>query len=147
MSLDRLDQIANLLRQLPQQLADATRQVVSQNKPFLEDANTAQLAAGLDRDGQPITPEYAPFTVALKQLKGQPTDRVTLRDDGDFYTGIVAQLDSDSFEMVGTDQKTPALVEKYGDEVLGLTADHIEEFRDDYVRPELELKTREFLGL
>jgi hypothetical protein len=36
----------------------------------LEDANTAQLAEGLDSDGRDITPEYAPLTVELKQLKG-----------------------------------------------------------------------------
>ena len=147
MSLDRLDQLATALRQLPQTLAVATEQVVRQNVAFLEDANTAQLAAGLDSDGQAIGPEYAPLTVAIKQLKGQPTDRVTLRDEGDFYSGIIAQIDAGSFELVGTDPKTPALTEKYGEDILGLTAAHIEEFRADYVRPELELKTRESLGL
>lgn len=147
MSLDRLDQIATALRKLPQALTVATEQVVRQNVAFLEDANTAQLAAGLDSDGQAITPEYAPLTVALKQLQGLPADRVTLRDTGDFYTSIIAQLDADSFELVATDEKTPALVAKYGDEILGLTEAHVDEFREDYVRPELELKTRELLGI
>jgi hypothetical protein len=147
MNLDRLDFIAARLRQLPQQLADATRRVVNDNNHVLEDANTAQLAAGIDSDGRPIGPEYAPLTVAIKQLKGQPTDRVTLRDEGDFYSSVALHLDATEFEMVATDVKAPGLLEKYGEEVLGLTDEHVEEFRDDYVRPELQLKTRELLQL
>lgn len=147
MSLARLDFLANALRRLPQALTVATEQVVRQNVAFLEDANTAQLAAGLDSDGHAIEPEYAPLTVDIKQQKGQTSDRVTLRDSGDFYSSIIAQVDATEFEMVATDMKTPALLEKYGDEVLGLTDAHVDEFRQDYVRPELELKTRELLGL
>ena len=147
MSLARLDFLTKALRQLPQQLTATTEQVVSQNKAFLEDANTAQLAEGLDSDGRAIVPEYAPLTVAIKQLQGLPSNRVTLRDTGDFYTSIIAQVDATEFEMVATDPQTPALVEKYGDEVLGISEEHLEEFRTDYVRPELELKTRELLQL
>lgn len=147
MSLDRLAFLAARLKELPQALTVATGQVVGQHKHFLEDANTAQLAEGLDSDGRAIGPEYAPLTVAIKQLKGQPTDRVTLRDEGNFYSGVVLRLDTGSFELVGTDEKTPALVEKYGDEILGISDEHLAEFRTDYVRPELELKTRELLGL
>lgn len=147
MSLERLDFIAARLKQLPELLTVATGQIVDQNRAFLEDANTAQLAAGLDSEGQDIGPEYAPLTVAIKKEKGQPTDRVTLRDEGDFYSSVVLNLDRDRFELVATDPKTPALVEKYGEEILGITEENLEEFRDDYVRPELELKTRELLGL
>lgn len=35
--------------------------------------------------------EYSPFTVEIKRAKGQPFDRITLNDSGDFY---------DSFEVV-----------------------------------------------
>jgi hypothetical protein len=147
MSLERLDQIAAALRKLPQELTVATGQVVSQHKHVLEDANTAQLAAGIDSSAQPITPEYAPLTRTIKQLKGQPIDRVTLRDTGDFYSSVVLSLGSNSFEMTATDPKAAGLEEKYGEDILGLTEDNLEEFRTDYVRPELELKTRELLGL
>lgn len=147
MSLDRLDQIAAALRQLPQTLAVATEQVVRQNVAFLEDANTAQLAEGLDSKGQDIGPEYAPLTRSIKAAQGFNPDVVSLRDEGDFYTGIIAQIDTGSFELVGTDKKTPALVEKYGEDILGLAEADLNEFRDDYVRPELALKTREALGI
>ncbi|GAA3940437.1 hypothetical protein [Hymenobacter algoricola] len=143
----RLEELAAALKLLPDVLEQATAQVVQDNRPFLEDANTEQLAAGLTRENQPITPEYAPLTIALKQIKGQPTERVTLRDEGDFYTGILALSDAAELTFVGTDAKTPGLVEKYGEDILGLTDAHIEEFRQDYVLPELQQKTRNTLGL
>jgi len=143
----RLDNLERALKRLPDVLELATEQVVQDNRAFLEDANTAQLAAGVDREGEPITPEYAPLTVAIKQAKGQVSNRVTLRDEGDFYSGILAQLSPAGVELVGTDPKTAGLTEKYGEEILGLTDAHVAEFREDYVKPELLQKTRETLGL
>ncbi|MCC3156437.1 hypothetical protein LJ737_04265 [Hymenobacter sp. 15J16-1T3B] len=146
--MDRLAQLAKALGQLPRRLDAAVEATVRDNAHVLEDMNTAQLAAGLDADGQPIGPEYAPLTVAIKQLKGQPTDRVTLRDEGDFYAGVISQLTGQqSFELVGTDPKTDELQYKYGEAILGLTDAHVQEFTDDYVRPALEEEVRATLGL
>ena len=39
-----------------------------------------QLQRGIDATGQPITPGYRPLTISIKRQKGQPTNRVTLRD-------------------------------------------------------------------
>jgi len=147
MSLARLEALAQALKRLPATLEAATADVVDANRHVLEDANTAQLAQGKDADGQDITPEYAPLTRAIKQLKGQPVDRVTLRDEGDFYSGIVADVRSGEVEMVGTDVKTPGLTGKYGEDILGLSDAALEEFRQDYVKPELLEKTRDELGL
>ena len=48
----------------------------------------SQLFDGLDKEGKEIVNEqggkYSPTTVRIKQEKGQPTDRVTLRDTGDW---------------------------------------------------------------
>ncbi|SNC62276.1 hypothetical protein SAMN06265337_0638 [Hymenobacter gelipurpurascens] len=145
--MDRLDELARGLQRLPQALELATEQVVRDNTAFLEDANTEQLSQGKDSTGKDITPEYADLTRTLKEIKGQPTDRVTLRDKGDFYTSIVANLGGKQFEMVATDPKSDELQEKYGEEILGLTEDTLEEFRQDYVKPELLEKTRSILGV
>lgn len=145
--MDRLDQLARALQQLPRRLEEQVEDTVRDNTAFLEDANTDQLAQGKDSTGQPITPEYADLTRTIKQLKGQPTDRVTLRDEGDFYTGIVARLGGKQVELVGTDPKTAALEEKYGPDIIGLPDAALEEFRQDYVKPDLQQKTRETLGL
>lgn len=147
MSLARLDALAAGLKSLPQVLTATVGEVVRANGHVLEDANTAQLAEGLDADNRDITPEYAPLTVEIKQVKGQPTDRVTLRDTGDFYAGIVAQVRGEAVEMVGTDPKTQQLQQDYGNAIIGLSDAAVDEFREDYVRPELQAKTRETLGL
>ena len=143
----RLEELARGLGQLHNNLDDAVEATVRDNQHVLEDMNTAQLAAGLDADGQPIGPAYAPLTVAIKQLKGQPTDRVTLRDEGDFYAGVVSQLSGQSVELVGTDPKTEDLQFKYGEAILGLSDAHVQEFIDDYVRPDLEEEVRRTLNL
>jgi len=144
----RLATLAQQLSRLAAPLEAATERLVDDNRHFFEDANTEQLSRGLDAQGEPITPEYAPLTVTIKQLKGQPTDRVTLRDEGDFYSGIVARLTGNrSFEMTGTDSKTAGLEQKYGEAILGVPDPAIEEFRADYVKPELQSETRRILGL
>jgi hypothetical protein len=147
MSLSRLDKLATALKSLPRVLTATVGEVVRANGHVLEDANTAQLGEGLDADNRDITPEYAPLTVEIKQAKGQPSDRVTLRDEGDFYAGIVARVRGEAVELVGTDPKTQELQQKYGNNIIGLSDQAVDEFRDDYVRPELQAKTREVLGL
>lgn len=147
MSLARLDALAVALKSLPHTLTATVGEVVRANGHVLEDANTAQLAEGLDADNRDITPEYAPLTVEIKGQKGQPTDRVTLRDEGDFYAGIVAKVRGQAVEMEGTDPKTAELQQKYGNPIIGLSDAAVDEFREDYVRPELQAKTREVLGL
>lgn len=144
---DRLDFLGNAFKRLPQALEQQVEDTVRDNVAFLEDANTAQLAAGKDSTGKDITPEYADLTIALKQIKGQPTDKVTLHDEGDFYRGIMATLGGKQVEMMGTDPKTEKLTEKYGEEILGLPEPAVEEFKQDYLLPDLRQKTRQTLGI
>lgn len=85
------------------------------------DMNISQLYdSGERRDGKKITPEYAPVTVAIKKKKGQPTNRVTLRDTFDWQASFWVQHYPDGFEIKASDWKTEQLKQKYGDEILGL---------------------------
>jgi hypothetical protein len=147
MSLDRLDAMATALKQLPSTLSRALNEVVQDNAYVLELDNQAQLEEGLDSNNRDITPEYTPFTVQEKQEAGQPYDRVTLRDSGDFYRSIVAQVRGEAITMEASDEKTQELQQKYGRDILGLSEEAVDEFRDDVVRPELEFKAREALGI
>jgi hypothetical protein len=78
-------------------------------------------AAGVRSDGSDIEPPYTPFTVRLKGFRGQPTDRVTLRDTGDFHRSFRLEFNADEFEIVAGDIKEQRLKAKYGDLILGLT--------------------------
>lgn len=147
MITDRLDALATALKRLPGALTAATVNVVTDNAYILELDNQQQLEAGLDADGRTIEPAYTFATVRIKEEKGQESQHVTLRDRGDFYRGIVARVRGEAIEVVGTDKKTQALQEKYGEAIIGLSEEAIDAFREDYVRPELEYQTRHLLGL
>lgn len=102
-------------------MASGTDVYISQQKE--------QLFDGIRSDGKDITPPYAYATVVIKSMKGQPYDRVTLKDTGNFYAGIYADPQGDKMYIDSRDSKANALQEKYGDEVLGLGG----EYRQPYI--------------
>ena len=77
---------------------------------------------GIDSLGESLG-VYQPFTIALKQKNGQPTDRVTLKDTGDFYKSFVVIVNADSFDIDADDfsKYDRPLFEVYGEDVAGLT--------------------------
>jgi len=81
-----------------------------------------QLNAGKKKGGGQIKPFYKPATITIKKKKGQPTDRVTLRDTGFFYDSIflVVHKGNETFNVVSSDTKAPRLLDKYGDSIFGL---------------------------
>ena len=80
---------------------------------------------------------YTDFTVQIKTEKGQPTDRVTLRDTGDFHKSIHVEAGTSYFEIVASDWKTEELKGKYGDDILGLNAEHTNELIWQKIYPDL----------
>ena len=100
--------------------------------------------SGEDRTGKRITPEYAPETVRIKREKGQPTNRVTLRDTFDFQKSIWVQYYPDSFEIKASDWKTERLTQKYGEEILGLQDEMVKYLCQNFYLPRLikELKMK-----
>lgn len=72
---------------------------------------------------------YKPLTIEIKKQKGQPTNRVTLRDTGDFHYSFGVQFKPDSFIITADDEKAPKLTLKYGKEIYGLTVESIEKLR------------------
>jgi hypothetical protein len=48
---------------------------------------------------------YSPFTVSIKEEKGQPIDRVTLKDSGELYETFNVDTGSSSFAVEFEDQK------------------------------------------
>lgn len=140
--------LATLLGALNQELIlTFTREVIEENRPLLEDMNTFQLRRGIRADGSDITPFYTPFTVQIKQEKGQQSDRVTLRDTGDFWESITAKAFGNTLEFTATDPKTEELQEKYGENIIGLTAENKSYFVQEYLKSELLFKLRRYLGL
>lgn len=97
-----------------------------------------QLAKGIDAGGYKIEPKYSPLTVSLKKIKGQDYKRVTLHDEGDFYRGMHVERAGKGLYIDSKDSKTEKLVNKYGEDIFGLTRKNIKEFIQNYLRPRMQ---------
>ncbi len=89
-------------------------------------------------DGEDITPPYTFVTVKIKTAKGQPTDRVTLRDTGDFHKSFHVRVEGDAFEVDATDPKTEKLKDKYGEGIMALTDEHLDDVVSRLLRPAVQ---------
>ena len=95
--------------------------VANEMKPDIASANRRQMFEGKRADGSFIVPEYAPATIVRKQKKGQPTDRVTLKDTGSFYSKIFVTIASRNVFISSSDSKTGKLTGKYGERIFGIS--------------------------
>lgn len=91
-----------------------------------------------DREGITIHPEYTNFTISIKLSKGQPTDRVTLKDTGAFYRSINVVATSNQLIIETSISYAKKLVEKYGEDILGIQDMEMKEFVIKFVMPQLE---------
>ena len=123
-----LDNTISVIEDLQKNKDKIILDLVSEYDDFVIGLNQAQLYDdGIRNDGSQITPPYAISTLRIKRKKRQPTDRVTLKDTGDFYDSFYIELGSNSFLINARDSKTIDLKQKYEDEILGLTEKSIGE--------------------
>ena len=111
------------------------------------DLQRDQLFSGINAEGDQITPEYSPRTIAIKKKKGQPTDRVTLKDKEDFYKGIFIETREDIYVVDSADGKTGALIEKYGEEIFDLAEKNKDKYIEENLDPVFMDRTRKSLQL
>lgn len=125
------------------------KSIIKENEAYIVDMNSeVQLyEQGVNRLGVKISDyaPYSPVTIAIKKMKGQPTDRVTLRDEGDFHASFFIDADDTRFEIKANDEKTEFLIRKYGRQILGLTNEHIAELIHYYIYPDLLEQTKNIL--
>ena len=87
---------------------------------------------------------YSPVTIQMKQIKGQPYDRVTLRDENKFHSSFqVIRISDGVAEIIALDDKTDELLRQYGKDVLGLTEDNLDDLTWSYVYEDLLTKMSE----
>lgn len=101
---------------------------INETSETAADLNAMQMFQGIRSDGKEINPQYSPFTVEQKKKKGQVTDRVTLRDTGSFYEGLVLKANKDTISFFSTDEKSDKLEKKYGKQIFGLTNENKKEY-------------------
>lgn len=96
------------------------KKVLKNHRRKLIEVQRKQLMRGEKSTEAQILPPYKPSTVRKKQRKGQPVDRVTLRDTGKFYRYIHPVFHKENFTMRSNDMKMYWLERKYGNDILGI---------------------------
>tara|TARA_R110002153_G_scaffold162901_6_gene315460 strand:+ start:290 stop:652 length:363 start_codon:yes stop_codon:yes gene_type:complete len=96
---------------------------------------------GVGFDNKKLKPKYKRTTVSIKKRKGQPSDRVTLKDTGAFHKSFTLKAFSEFFTITATNNKTDKLVEKYGEKIFGLTIPNKNRVARD-LRPKLIQKLK-----
>jgi hypothetical protein len=100
----------------------ALQEVIIQNNKLIKDLNTEQqlFTEGVNNKGDKLR-EYTGFTKQIKASKGQPYDRTTLKDTGSFHKKFYIEVDNQGFKLDSADPKRDKLVDKYGEDIFGLT--------------------------
>lgn len=88
---------------------------------------------------------YSPRTIREKMRKGQPYDRVTLRDTGEFHASLKLEVDDEGFYVTSSDEKSKYLLERYGKTIFRLTNENLKILLRDYIRPSLQSKLKEYI--
>lgn len=124
-------------------------EIIEENEAYIVELNAdIQLyEEGINSLGVSIADymPYTPLTIRIKEAKGQPTDRVTLRDEGDFEKSFYLVVGSEQFEIMAEDWKTEQLIQKYGRSILGLTDENIAKIVNNIIYPQLLRKAKDII--
>lgn len=88
---------------------------------------------------------YTASTIRKKQKNGQPYDRVTLRDTGEFHGSLHVEFDDEGFYVTSSDDKAKYLLGRYGTTIFRLTDENLTKLIRNYIRPDLANKLKEKL--
>jgi hypothetical protein len=123
--------------------------IILENEYVITDMNSEDqlYEQGINRLGVNIMDyaPYSPLTIEIKKEKGQPYNRVTLRDEGDFEQSFYVGADTQQFTIKAADWKTEDLIQRYGRQILGLTEENKIILIWAYIYPELKAKTKEYI--
>jgi len=133
--------MAERLKKFQEHINPFIRECIEENESMILDMNAeSQLfEEGITRTGIHIADfaPYSPYTIQIKQMKGQPTNRVTLRDTGDFESSFFLEVTESGFEIKASDWKAEKLSMSYGSEIMGLTDKHGEILTHEFIKPKL----------
>lgn len=122
-------------------------EAVEETKSAIKALQLEQWREGKLSTGEEIKPGYTPHTIAIKKRKGQPTDRVTLKDTGrrDAETGVI--VDGDIIRL-GSDVEYDAhLEDKYTKQIWGLMAESRAQYINEDLRPAYVGKVKQSLNV
>jgi hypothetical protein len=132
--------VASLLKRLDSVDINAqSKKAIEATDHALIDLNVEQMNAGKRSDGTDILPTYTDLTIQIKKQKGQPHDRVTLRDTGEFQSATYVRVEGDSYTVGSSNPKAAKLNKKYSTSqgnIHGLSAPYKKRYVKEDLRPE-----------
>lgn len=130
---DKVDQMKGAVNRV-------LEETISENDLVIQSiqVNDQLFEKGEDSKGSIIRPAYTPLTIKIKLSKGQPTDRVTWRDTGKLHKNVKVIARSNEFEIIADVEYANELIEKYGEDVLGIQDDLMKSFLVQYYYPNLK---------
>lgn len=116
------------IRAANSKIDDIKVKAVEQNEKLILDTVKRQMRAGLKGDGtlmMDYSSVYADYKVELPTYQA-PYPTPDLYHDGDFQDGMVLNIVGKEYIIDSTDDKTEYLTDHYGDEIMDLTEENIE---------------------
>lgn len=135
-----LDTAFKSIDKVTKELTKVAQESVKKNEGIITALNTANLYSGKDANNKSLDAiggAYKPITVEIKKEKGQPYNRTTLRDTGDFYEGFFVDVKKDIWQVESEDSKRDKLVERYGKDIFGNTEKDETIINKQYILPDL----------
>lgn len=133
MILEALENIADTLRKIQQDLPALIGEVIEDNEDLIRQMNIEQLQEGQRSDGSTL-PNYS---IGSVQKFGKRPGPMTLEDTGAFHRGIRVRAGKTFAEIIGTDPKTGMLEALYDLTIIGLSEDNLERLKFEILVPGL----------
>ncbi len=134
-----IQNMANSLRFIKDNLDEIVLDLVKDREKEVIAMNTDdQLFQGFNTDGEKITPPYSEGYVKQKKRSGNPYDRVTTRESGDYHDSFFITYDKDQFFIDADDFKKPFLFKMYSEKLHGLTIENIDKLSEMIKEPLIE---------
>lgn len=142
-----LNDLIDKVSELEEAIYPSLQESIGANAKVLETIQTDdQMYKGLNSKGLSIRPFYAASTIRYKKRKGQPFDRVTLRDSGAFHESVTVTANDDNY-VISSDVEyakyllleVPPFTKGYK-EILGIIEASMSDFMDQYTLPLLGSK-------
>lgn len=140
-----IQQRANEFKKVTSNIEVIVKEICEKLEDIIVDMNTSQLRdEGINSNSVELPTPYAPLTIEYKLAKGQPVDRITLYDEGDFQNAFYVRYEPTQFSLWSTDGKTEQLVKEWGKYIFGLTKENLNILIEKDIKPTLlnELRKR-----
>jgi hypothetical protein len=152
MKINSFDDLKELFNFDPIALLDEVFKQSEVQQTMIE-FNQDQLQGGKDALGQTIVTiggsPYRPFTISIKKQKGQPTNRVTLEDTGEFYKTFKVKINRNSYEITANfEVHEDSILDNFTSnfDFLGLDAESLAELANEIILPRLSALIRKRFG-